>query len=50
MFVSSKSSPYLIVAPGLILLVVFLVLPLFSIIWPTLYDGGFTLDSYISFF
>ncbi|WP_373766056.1 ABC transporter permease [Jeotgalibaca porci] len=47
---SSKSSPYLIVAPGLILLVVFLVLPLFSIIWPTLYDGGFTLDSYISFF
>ena len=50
MFVSSKSSPYLIVAPGLILLVVFLVLPLFTIIWPTLYDGGFTLDSYISFF
>lgn len=50
MFVSSKNSPYLIVAPGLILLVVFLVLPLFSIIWPTLYDGGFTLDSYISFF
>lgn len=50
MFVSSKSSPYLIVAPGLILLVVFLVLPLFLIIWPTLYDGGFTLDSYISFF
>lgn len=50
MFVSSKSSPYLIIAPGLILLVVFLVLPLFSIIWPTLYDGGFTLDSYISFF
>lgn len=50
MFVSSKSSPYLIVAPGLILLVVFLVLPLISIIWPTLYNGGFTLDSYISFF
>ncbi|MGO4961857.1 ABC transporter permease [Jeotgalibaca porci] len=47
---SSKSSPYLIVAPGLILLVVFLVLPLISIIWPTLYNGGFTLDSYISFF
>ena len=50
MFVSSKSTPYLIVAPGLILLVVFLVLPLISIIWPTLYDGGFTLNSYISFF
>lgn len=50
MFVSSKSSPYLIVAPGLILLVVFLVLPLISIIWPTLYNGGFTLDSYTSFF
>ncbi|MGP6140362.1 MULTISPECIES: ABC transporter permease [unclassified Jeotgalibaca] len=47
---SSKSSPYLIVAPGLILLIVFLVLPLLSIVWPTVYDGGFTLDSYISFF
>lgn len=50
MFVSSKSYPYLIVAPGLILLIVFLVLPLISIIWPTFYDGGLSFDSYLSFF
>jgi putative spermidine/putrescine transport system permease protein len=48
--VSSKKIPYIIVAPGLILLLVFLVLPLFSIIWPTFYDGAFTLISYQNFF
>lgn len=47
---SSKSIPYVIVAPGLILLIVFLVLPLLSIIWPTFYDGAFTLTSYRNFF
>jgi putative spermidine/putrescine transport system permease protein len=48
--VSSKNIPYIIVAPGLILLLVFLVLPLLSIIWPTFYDGAFTLISYQNFF
>lgn len=47
---SSKSIPYVIIAPGFILLIVFLVLPLISIIWPTFYDGAFTLASYRSFF
>ncbi|AZP04348.1 ABC transporter permease [Jeotgalibaca ciconiae] len=47
---SSKNVPYLIVTPGFILLVVFLVLPLISVIWPTFYDGAFTLESYFSFF
>lgn len=47
---SSKNIPYVIIAPGLILLIVFLVLPLLSIIWPTFYEGAFTLDSYRSFF
>lgn len=46
----SKKIPYIIVTPGLILLLVFLVLPLISIIWPTFYDGAFTLESYTNFF
>jgi len=48
--VSSKNIPIIIVTPGLILLIVFLVLPLLSIIWPTFYDGAFTLISYQNFF
>lgn len=46
----SKKIPYIIITPGLILLLVFLVLPLISIIWPTFYDGAFTLESYTNFF
>ncbi len=42
--------PYIILAPGLILLILFLVLPLISIIFPTFFDGGFTLANYTSFF
>lgn len=47
---SSKSIPYLLAAPGFILLIVFLVLPLVSIIWPTFFDGDLTFASYIAFF
>ncbi|MGB6178975.1 ABC transporter permease [Carnobacterium sp.] len=47
---TAKKVPYIIVAPGLILLIVFLVLPLFSIVWPTFYDGAFTIASYQAFF
>lgn len=47
---SSKSIPYLLAAPGFILLIVFLVLPLVSIIWPTFFDGNLTFASYIAFF
>ncbi|ALC89217.1 spermidine/putrescine ABC transporter permease [Bacillus sp. FJAT-18017] len=42
--------PYIILAPGLILLILFLVLPLISIIFPTFFDGGFTFANYTSFF
>ena len=47
---SSKSIPYMLIAPGFILLIVFLVLPLVSIIWPTFFDGNLTFASYIAFF
>ncbi len=42
--------PYIILAPGLILLILFLVVPLISIVFPTFFDGGFTLANYTSFF
>ncbi|OCA87823.1 spermidine/putrescine ABC transporter permease [Bacillus sp. FJAT-27225] len=42
--------PYIILAPGIILLILFLVLPLISIIFPTFFDGGFTLANYTAFF
>lgn len=47
---SSKTIPYLLAAPGFILLIVFLVLPLVSIIWPTFFDGNLTFAPYIGFF
>ncbi len=46
----SKKVPYLILAPGFILLILFLLIPLISVIWPTFYDGVLSLDSYQSFF
>ncbi|MBT2695847.1 ABC transporter permease [Bacillus sp. ISL-40] len=42
--------PYIILAPGLILLILFLVVPLISIVFPTFFNGGFTLANYTSFF
>lgn len=47
---SFKKIPYVIITPGLILLLVFLVMPLVSIIWPTFYDGSLTFESYTQFF
>lgn len=47
---SFKKIPYVIITPGLILLLVFLVMPLISIIWPTFYDGSLTFESYTQFF
>jgi len=47
---TQRRVPFFILAPGLILLILFLVLPLVSIIFPTFFDGGFTLKSYSSFF
>lgn len=46
----SKKVPYLILAPGFILLILFLLIPLISVIWPTFCDGVLSLDSYLSFF
>lgn len=46
----SKKTSYLILAPGLVLLLFFLILPLITIIWPTFYNGGITFDAYLSFF
>lgn len=47
---TSRKVPYIILAPGMILLILFLVLPLVSIIFPTFFDGGFTFANYITFF
>ena len=41
---------WLLLLPGLILLVFFLVIPLFNTLFPTVYDGGFTLSKYVEFF
>lgn len=46
----SKKTSYLILAPGLVLLLFFLILPLVSVIWPTFYDGGVTFNAYLEFF
>ncbi len=41
----------LLLVPGIILLIVFLVMPLISIFMPTIFpEGSFTLSSYVSFF
>lgn len=46
----NRKVPYIILAPGLILLTLFLILPLISIIFPTFFDEGITFTHYISFF
>ena len=45
-----KSGKYLLLVPGIVMLVVFLVMPLLSIIMPTVFDQGFSLKAYVSFF
>lgn len=45
-----KKAAYLILAPGISLLVFFLVLPLVSILLPTVFENGFTLSAYQHFF
>ncbi len=46
----NKKIPYLFLLPGIVLLLFFLIAPLFSILWPTLFPDGFSLSAYISFF
>jgi putative spermidine/putrescine transport system permease protein len=45
-----KSSVYLLVVPGLVILFVFMMLPLLKIILPTFFSGGYPLSSYVEFF
>lgn len=45
-----KKIPYLFLVPGIVLLLVFLIMPLCSILWPTVFEDGFSLAAYISFF
>lgn len=45
-----RNVPYLIVTPGIILLLFFMLIPLINIIWPTIYqDGVITFRSYVDF-
>lgn len=44
-----KRVAFLLLMPGSILLIVFLILPLVNILFPTIFNGGFTLDNYISY-
>lgn len=45
-----KSGKYLLLVPGIVMLVIFLVTPLLSIIMPTVFDQGFSLKAYVDFF
>lgn len=45
-----KSIPYLFLMPGIVLLLLFLMMPLVSILWPTIFPDGFSLSSYLTFF
>lgn len=45
-----KKLPLLLLVPGLVLLIVFLVMPLLNILMPTVFDNGISLEKYIAFF
>ncbi len=45
-----KQLPYLLLMPGSILLIVFLILPLIKVLFPTIYEGTFTVKNYREFF
>ncbi|MDE5977125.1 MAG: ABC transporter permease [Turicibacter sp.] len=45
-----KNSAYVLMFPGFVLLLLFLMLPLCSILWPTIFSETFSLTQYISFF
>lgn len=45
-----KNSAYVLMVPGFVLLLLFLMLPLCSILWPTIFTNGLSLEQYISFF
>lgn len=41
---------WLLMLPGLMLLIIFLVIPIFNTLFPTVYQDGFTLAKYMDFF
>lgn len=41
---------FLLLLPGLVLLIFFLVIPILNTLFPTVYDKGFTISKYIEFF
>ena len=45
-----KNIPYILLVPGTVLLLFFLMVPIFSILWPTVFSDGFSLSAYIAFF
>lgn len=45
-----KKLPLLLLVPGIVLLVVFLVMPLLNILMPTIFEEGISLNKYIAFF
>lgn len=45
-----KNIPYILLVPGFVLLLFFLMVPIFSILWPTVFPDGFSLSAYMSFF
>ena len=45
-----KNSAYVLMVPGFVLLLLFLMLRLCSILWTTIFCSGLSLDQYISFF
>lgn len=45
-----KNSAYILMVPGFVLLLLFLMLPLYSTLWPTVFNNGFSLNQYIAFF
>ena len=45
-----KSSAFVMVVPGLVILVVCLFLPLLKVLVPTLFAGEYPLSSYVDFF
>ncbi len=45
-----KATRYLLLVPCIVMLIVFLVLPLLSVIMPTVFEGGFSLEAYMKYF
>ncbi len=45
-----KNSAYVLLVPGFVLLLLFLMLPLCATLWPTVFSHEFSLNQYVNFF